>query len=1264
MRCILLLAILIVSVLPLMGMVNGNINIVNVETKYSPLQQARNFRHNTFRLESHPIVHKIARSHSSAKFFDRQIDEWNITTTITIEDTTYICDKTINILSGGALILRNATLKMNLSAQGEHWIEVFGGGNLTLINSTITSLYTNNRYYIVLRSGAIFYSRESKIEYAGFEEGLRSGIYVENCSFELYNTTIQNNYIGILMNGTEGAIVNGCRILDSNTYEIYLLNSTMCEIVNNELGYGGIFILGVSKKHYNHIVTNNTISGDKVIYVFDKENLDIDTPYGQVIVAFSSNLSVSNQNMSYVRMGITIMHSKNITVADCNFTSTPFIAVYLYNSSLCNVNNNYLYVDVKYGVYVEQSTLCQISYNNITTISGDHSGIFIYRSINCVVGFNNVTAGSSVKGGIRLENSSRIIIKNNSVTINNYGYGIYCKYCSNLSVYNNTGYGVSRYSKYFIDLEFSSGIIMHNVALKDARILIEYCDGCNITKNSFIDSRFWEVEIEYSSNIIIIHNNFSGDGNGVRIYYVDNILVAYNNVSSDGSGLRIHFSTNVTILRNIFMYCGDAIYAYSSENVMIHNNTMKEMRDGIEIGYVTNSSIVGNMVNGSQSYYDGIRILDSDNVTVRNNTAINNDWGLFISGSHNVYAEDNIINNNTEGMYIHNCKNIRIVGFKILDNNVYGIYVEQSWNISIMDSNIMYTGYKDPYSSGGIGLFVAGLTNITIVNCEITHNYVYNVYIKNTDIAIIRNTRIGYIYREFISEFSTTTPLHLFLANTHNVIMYNVSIIDEIIYECYGLKINGGGNIEIYLLSVIGCTLSDIAIKNAENITVANVSVRSSMFGLALYGCTNVSLSGVYAYDCYQGIYVGETNNCSVISLELFWNGYGIYVWNSTNIIVVDGTIMGNDYGIVLNISTNVSISYNAIVNNKYGIFVTCSGGCIIYLNELTNNTVQAFDDGANAFNNSCLGNYWSDYNGVDENYDGIGDVPYYIDNDSIDYYPLMLSPFIDADNDGMADEWEVANGFDPLDPSDGILDADSDGLPNSGEYRYGADPYNNDTDSDGLVDGLEIELNTDLTCEDTDGDSIIDSWEVLYNLDPLNPLDASEDVDGDGLTNIEEYNLGTDPTSPDTDGDGISDAWEIINGLNPLDPSDSLEDPDQDDLTNVEEYECGTDPHNNDTDMDGLLDGDEVNIYGTDPTRDDSDGDGYSDYVEVGYGSNPNDSESCPQIVTTITTPISVTEMVTIYAAPPYSLHYLIAFIVVIISLLVWLIIKRRKSL
>jgi nitrous oxidase accessory protein NosD len=40
-----------------------------------------------------------------------------------------------------------------------------------------------------------------------------------------------------------------------------------------------------------------------------------------------------------------------------------------------------------------------------------------------------------------------------------------------------------------------------------------------------------------------------------------------------------------------------------------------------------------------------------------------------------------------------------------------------------------------------------------------------------------------------------------------------------------------------------------------------------------------------------------------------------------------------------------------------------------------------------------CLGNYWSDYTGHDENDDGVGDVPYVIDKENKDEFPSM-DPF------------------------------------------------------------------------------------------------------------------------------------------------------------------------------------------------------------------------------------------------------------------------------
>jgi len=66
----------------------------------------------------------------------------------------------------------------------------------------------------------------------------------------------------------------------------------------------------------------------------------------------------------------------------------------------------------------------------------------------------------------------------------------------------------------------------------------------------------------------------------------------------------------------------------------------------------------------------------------------------------------------------------------------------------------------------------------------------------------------------------------------------------------------------------------------------------------------------------------------------------------------------------------------------------------------------------------------------------------------------LNLAPNPDVDGDGMTNDYELRNGFDPNSPFDAELDADFDGLTNLQEFQRGSDPRDPDTDRDGIPDG------------------------------------------------------------------------------------------------------------------------------------------------------------------------------------------------------------------
>nr|WP_281830445.1 GlyGly-CTERM sorting domain-containing protein [Vibrio nigripulchritudo] len=153
-------------------------------------------------------------------------------------------------------------------------------------------------------------------------------------------------------------------------------------------------------------------------------------------------------------------------------------------------------------------------------------------------------------------------------------------------------------------------------------------------------------------------------------------------------------------------------------------------------------------------------------------------------------------------------------------------------------------------------------------------------------------------------------------------------------------------------------------------------------------------------------------------------------------------------------------------------------------------------------------------FNEIVFSYEKDGSVNEGLDSAWIDNFTVTTA---DADNDGMNDRWETANGLDPTNPEDASTDLDGDGISNLEEYINQTNPQNTDTDSDGLSDMDEMVSGTNPNNSDSDSDGLPDGWESQNNLDPLDSSDAHLDKDSDGFTNTEEFRMGTNPDNAES---------------------------------------------------------------------------------------------------------------------------------------------------
>ena len=211
-----------------------------------------------------------------------------------------------------------------------------------------------------------------------------------------------------------------------------------------------------------------------------------------------------------------------------------------------------------------------------------------------------------------------------------------------------------------------------------------------------------------------------------------------------------------------------------------------------------------------------------------------------------------------------------------------------------------------------------------------------------------------------------------------------------------------------------------IRLVHSSNNILFNNSIKNCSFGVDAQYCNNVNISKNTIRNCsYDGVkfYSGDHN--LVKNNTIKQNSQNGVLMGSFNSNILENTFDGNQVGILLEGSNNHVIS-NVIKDSILAGLstTTTANNNFIYLNQFYRNTPNAQENGKNQWYNSSQyemkGNYWDDYNEVDKDIDGIGDVPYFIGSGSYDLYttgkflqppkkPLNPSPLDGKDEVGLS---------------------------------------------------------------------------------------------------------------------------------------------------------------------------------------------------------------------------------------------------------------------